>query len=130
MTPDAPVTTDLLREFAEVDVATDEPRYRVPLERDLATLASTLEPDTPVVLLGSVATGKYVDVIAPVMGSRLLYPRSFVGRGDMSRGGLLLRSVASGEELDYVPLTSGVRPRGARPAKLDPLPRKREAPPA
>ena len=38
----------------------------------------------------------------------------------MSRGGLMLRSAASGDELEYGPLTAGVRPRGPRPPKLDP----------
>jgi hypothetical protein len=73
-----------------------------------------------VVLLGSVASGKYVDILLPILGDRLRYPVSFVGRGDMSRGGLLLRSAASGEELEYGPLTAGIRPRGPRPPRLDP----------
>ena len=72
------------------------------------------------VLLGSVASGKYVDVLLPILGDRLRYPTAFVGRGDMSRGGLMLRSAASGDELEYGPLTAGVRPRGPRPPKLDP----------
>jgi len=75
-----------------------------------------------VVLLGSVATGKYVDILSPLLGGRLCYPASFIGRGDMSRGGLLLRSVEAGTELDYVPIEAGVRPRGKRPPKLGPKP--------
>jgi hypothetical protein len=118
---DTPITADTLREFALVDVSPHEGRYLEPLERDLAVLASRLAPDDPVVLLGSVATGKYVDVLARWVGGRLLYPSAFVGRGDMSRGGLLLRSVAAREELVYERLIAGVRPRGPRPPKLTPV---------
>ena len=83
-------------------------------------MARKLTRGSRVVLLGSVASGKYVDVLLPILGDRLRYPTAFVGRGDMSRGGLMLRSAASGEELEYGPLTAGVRPRGPRPPKLDP----------
>jgi hypothetical protein len=73
-----------------------------------------------VVLLGSIASGKYVDLLVSVLGPRLFFPADFVGRGDMSRGGLMLRSVAEGRELDYVPLQGAVR-HGSRPARLPPI---------
>jgi hypothetical protein len=57
------------------------------------------------------------------LGERLHYPSSFVGRGDMSRGGLLLRHAASGVELDYAVLDPGARRHGPRPPKLDPATR-------
>lgn len=117
----------LLREFAVGDVSLDNPIYRKALERDVKAIVKKLAPRGRVVLLGSVASGKYVDILLPILGQRLRYPTSFVGRGDMSRGGLLLRSVANGEELEYGPLTAGVRPRGPRPPKLDPLTRPRPA---
>jgi hypothetical protein len=120
MSPDAIVDRSLLEEFAGIDIDADNLAYRTPLERDAAELRSRTGEDTPVVLLGSVATGKYVDVLAPIFGDRLLYPSAFVGRGDMSRGGLLLRHVASGEELDYAQLSSGTRIRGPRPPRLLP----------
>ena len=85
------------------------------------TLAASLPASARVVLLGSIATNKYVDVLAPALGPRLHYPVSFIGRGDMSRGGLLLRSAASGEELEYAPLDEAAARRGPRPAKLPPL---------
>ena len=62
----------------------------LPLERDLARLAALT--GTEFVLLGSVATGKYLDVLLDVVGERLLFPTDFVGRGDMSRGALLLKA--------------------------------------
>ncbi len=111
---------DLAR-YAAVDVDPDEPRYSDPLRRDLAALAPTWG-NADVVLLGSVASKKYADLLTPVLGRRLLFPAAFVGRGDMSRGGLLLRAVDAGRELDYVPLDGAVR-RGARPARLTPRPR-------
>jgi hypothetical protein len=121
--PDWAVTLDVLREFADGEVSVSNRGYRSALERDVATLAMQLGKKSRVVLLGSVATGKYVDILLPLLGDRLCYPSSFIGRGDMSRGGLMLRSAASGEELDYIPLQAGVRPRGPRPPKLDPATR-------
>jgi hypothetical protein len=72
------------------------------------------------VLLGSIATGKYADILMEAMGERLVFPREFVGRGDMSRGGLLLRQVREGRELEYIPVAGAVR-HGQRPPKLAPL---------
>lgn len=124
------VTLAMLREFASVDVDADDPRYRTKLERDGRALRQRLSPDARVVLLGSIASGKYVDVLAPLFGERLCYPSAFVGRGDMSRGGLLLRSVTSGVELEYAPIQAGIRPRGQRPPKLEPLASVRRREPA
>jgi len=121
--PSVPFNLKLLREFAVGDVSLDNPQYRRALERDAIALARRLGHDGEAVLLGSVASGKYVDVLLPIFGDRLRYPIDFIGRGDMSRGGLLLRSAASGVELAYQSLTAGVRPRGKRPPKLDPLTR-------
>jgi len=72
---------------------------------------------TEVVLLGSIATGKYVETLLPILGSRLLFPSEFVGRGDMSRGGLLLRCAARGEELGYEPVAGAVR-KGRRAVRV------------
>lgn len=117
--PDAPVTADLLREFAAGDVDAGNDAYRGPLVAHLRALDEATAGCCEVVLLGSVATGKYVDVLSDVLGPRLLFPAAFVGRGDMSRGGLLLRSVEAGMELEYVPVLGAAR-RGPRPPKLAP----------
>jgi hypothetical protein len=121
---DVTASVDMLEEFASTDIAAGDTRYRAPIERDLAALAPRLAPDARVVLLGSIATDKYMDVLAPVLGGRLHYPPSFVGRGDMSRGGLLLRSAAAGVELEYARFHADAVRRGPRPAKLPPLPRR------
>jgi len=118
--PDTIVSADVIREFAAVDIASDDSRYRVPVDRDLAALAARLTGESRVVLLGSIATGKYVDVLVERLGERLCFPPSFVGRGDMSRGGLLLRHAASGVELEYAPLARHTPRHGPRPPKLDP----------
>jgi hypothetical protein len=75
------------------------------------------------VLLGSIATGKYYEVLAECFGDRLLFPAEFVGRGDMSRGGLLLRCVTARRELCYVTFSESQR-RGPRPPRLRPIARR------
>ena len=121
--PETLVTPALLREFATVDVDAGDHRYRRPLDRSLQSLARSLPPEARVILLGSIATGKYVDQLSAVFGPRLLYPPSFIGRGDMSRGGLLLRSAREGTELEYVALDPTAKRRGPRPPKLPRLQR-------
>jgi hypothetical protein len=118
--PDTRVRVDDVCAFAEVDIASGDPRYLEPLRRDIGRLASRLGATDQVVLLGSIATGKYADALIDGLGERLLFPREFVGRGDMSRGGLLLRQVREGRELEYVPVAGAVR-HGARPPKLPPI---------
>jgi hypothetical protein len=114
-----------LRRFARVPIAADEPRYRRPLVRDARRLREAIPGDAPVVLLGSIATEKYCGVLLDVFERRLRFPADFVGRGDMSRGGLLLRAARAGEELAYVPVSDATR-HGPRPARLDPRTRVRE----
>jgi hypothetical protein len=114
------VTADALRAFAGVDIAANDPRYRGPLVSSAKALAEEIGPDCDVVLLGSIASAKYVDILTGVFGERLRFPIDFVGRGDMSRGGLLLRCARSGEELPYVPVQGAVR-HGPRPPKLTPI---------
>src|SRR5438874_3089882 len=109
---------DLL-EFAGVDIHENDPRYREPLTRDARRLARKSSAECEVVLLGSIATGKYVDVLLENFQHRLLFPADFVGRGDMSRSGLLLRCAVDKTELPYVSVVGAVR-SGKRPPKLTP----------
>lgn len=122
MPTDAVVTRDDLLAFADVDLALAEERYVAPLERHVEGLIAETSGDTQFVLLGSIATGKYADTLTRLLGERLLFPAEFVGRGDMSRGGLLLRQIAEGRELTYVPVLGATR-HGKRPPKLSPLTR-------
>jgi hypothetical protein len=114
-----PITLADLREFAEVDIEDGDPRYRKPLERDLRRLVRRLTPQCQIILLGSVATGKYVNVLLAILRERIQFPAEFVGRGDMSRGGLLLRCAVDRCELDYIPVQGAIR-QGKRPPKLAP----------
>jgi hypothetical protein len=117
---DHPITRNVLVRFASADIHVDNPAYRVPLETTASELAQHLGEHGEVVLLGSVASEKYVDVLGAIFGRRLMFPSDFVGRGDMSRGGLLLRAAAAGQELRYEPVIGAVR-HGVRPPKLEPI---------
>ena len=116
--PDERVDLARLRAFAQVDIDARDARYHRPLARDARRLAAALGPAAEAVLLGSVATGKYVDPLTEALGDRLRFPGDFAGRGDMSRGGLLLRCVRARRELAYVPVAGAPR-RGSRPARLE-----------
>ena len=88
--------------------------YRAALRRSAKELVSQLGAECEIVLLGSVATGKYLDILSPIFGSQLRVPREFVGLGDMARGGLLLRCVRENRELNYVEVKSVVRSESKR----------------
>ena len=115
--PDTFITRTAMRAFAEGDIDPSNARYRRPLEQSARVLAAEIGPDCDVVLLGSVASPKYVDVLTEIFGRRLQFPIEFVGRGDMSRGGLLLRQVQEGVELQYAPVAGAVL-HGPRPPRL------------
>ena len=117
--PDTHITAAALRQFAGGHIDAANRRYRRPLEQSAGELAGALGSRCEVVLLGSVASPKYVDVLLGIFGARLVFPLDFVGRGDMSRGGLLLRKVREGRELEYVPVAGAVV-HGKRPPKLGP----------
>jgi hypothetical protein len=118
--PDDRVTLSALRASARVDIDAANDRYLRPLLASARTVAETLGSDVPVTLLGSIASDKYVRALLDVFGERLTFPAAFVGRGDMSRGGLLLRAVRAGAELDYVAVAGAIR-RGSRPPRLTPV---------
>jgi hypothetical protein len=111
-----------LQAIGQIEVG-DNDSFRGPLVRDAERLARDFQGE--VVLLGSVATPKYVDPLLGVFGERLVFPREFVGRGDMSRGGMLLRAAREGKELDYIPVQNSPR-TGPRATKLKLLPRHRD----
>jgi hypothetical protein len=117
--PESPLRLADLRRYARVSVDAGEARYRRPLLRDLQALAPAWA-DAEVVLLGSIASPKYAELLTAVLGARVLFPSDFVGRGDMSRGGLMLRCVQEKRELPYVRLMGAPR-RGPRSARLPPL---------
>ena len=107
--PERVIRLEDLERFATVPIEAGDPRYRVPLERDAHALAAAIGPGCEVVLLGSIATGKYVAALLPVFGPRLVFPRDFVGHGDMARGSMLLKRAVSGIELTYIPVSDPSR---------------------
>jgi hypothetical protein len=109
-----------LEAMAAVPVDPDVPEYREPLLRDATALERALGADGRAVLLGSVATDKYTGPLTQILGDRLLFPVAFVGRGDMSRGGLMLRCARSGTVLECAPVRGAVR-HGERPPRLSRL---------
>jgi hypothetical protein len=120
--PDRIVSAAELQEMLTVPIEPSNPRYRTPLERETRIIADLAGHGCQIILLGSIATLKYVDPLLPILGERLLFPAEFVGRGDMSRGGLMLRHARAGTQLSYIPVASAVR-RGMRPPKLPKLER-------
>lgn len=118
-TPESRIRLRDLDRFAGVPIDPGDQSYRAPLLHDLRAHAHRWQT-TDVVLLGSIASDKYVQLLTSVLGSRLRFPIDFVGRGDMSRGGLLLRSARAGNELGYEVVQGAVR-HGQRPARLPPL---------
>jgi hypothetical protein len=115
---DTIVTREELAAFGKVPIDPSDARYFNALQESARFLAEKLPKNCEVVLLGSIGSKKYVELLVKVFGERLLFPPSFVGRGDMSRGGLMLRCTDSGEELEYVPLAGAVR-HGKRPPRLE-----------
>src|SRR5690348_9440580 len=119
MAPDTIVGIEELQAMAASSIDEGEARYREPLERDARRLAARIGR-CEVVLLGSVATQKYVEPLLGIFGAKLMFPAEFAGRGDMSRGGLMLRAVRDGLPLTYVPVANSMR-HGPRPPKLPQL---------
>ena len=113
------VTKEDLISFGEIPIDPADKRYVQNLQNAASELLKKLPPNADVILLGSIGSKKYAELLIKIFGDRLKFPSDFVGRGDMSRGGLLLRRAESGEELEYVPIAGAVR-HGKRPPKLEP----------
>ncbi len=114
------VSAEELSEIGDVSIESNYSAYHTSLVRDARLWQQEAGPECVFVLLGSIATDKYSAPLLEVFGQRLVFPADFVGRGDMSRGGLMLRAANTGVELKYIPLADAVR-HGSRPPKLTPL---------
>jgi hypothetical protein len=117
--PETVFSPEQLRATAQIVVDEDNPVHHDALLAAAASVDRATGHQCSFVLLGSVASAKYTAALLKVLDHRLLFPAEFVGRGDMSRGSMMLRSAASGQELIYIPV-SGAQLRGPRPARLDP----------
>ena len=118
---DVPLGIDQLKAIASVPVDDSNPDFRNSLQRDAQLIWQHAGPQCLFVLLGSIATGKYVTPLLEVLGENLVFPSDFVGRGDMSRGGLMLRAARSGTELAYASV-GAISRHGPRPPRLPKLP--------
>ncbi len=98
------LTIERMKRMQKIDIDVVTRNYTKPLKEHAQLLARALEDDAQVVLLGSVATGKYVDILRPILGDKLRFPAHFAGLGDMARGGLMLRAAREGRELPYTTL--------------------------
>jgi hypothetical protein len=117
---DTLITAEELDSFSVDSIDARNRSYGDALVRTALALGGAIPEDCSIVLLGSVASGKYTDHLLPIFRENLQFPLEFVGRGDMSRGGLLLRSAAANRMLDHIPI-SGAFLRGKRPPKLIPV---------
>jgi hypothetical protein len=106
---DTVMTPDQVAAAAAIPVSADEPRFTGPLAASATALAADLGADGDAVFLGSIATDRYVATLEAVLGDRLHFPPDFVGRGDMSRGAMLLRAARAGVEIDVAPLAGAAR---------------------
>jgi hypothetical protein len=126
VSPDKLFTLEEFRKISAGRVDARESRYRLPLERDARLLREHMGAHCEAVLLGGVATPKYVEPLLGIFEGRLMFPAEFVGRGDMSRGGLLLRCAREQVQLTYVPVAGSVR-HGLQPPRLPKLKRRARA---
>ncbi len=106
--PEALVTAAEIAEISRTVKLHRNPAFVDPLERDARRIAEKAGANTEVVLLGSIATLKYLEPLARILGDRLVCPREFAGLGNMSRGGLLLRCCREGQELEYMAASSAM----------------------
>jgi hypothetical protein len=120
--PDWRITEERMRRLRRTPVDVASRSYVRSLRETASALAARISSDATVVLLGSVATGKYVDVLLPIFGERLRFPALFAGLGDMARGGLMLRAARSGRELEYVSLAAPRRRPPGGSGKMPALP--------
>src|SRR3954454_10479535 len=96
---ETPMDLEQIRTFSQVSIERDYEMYRAALLRDALLLAHAARDTSSFVLLGSIATAKYSAPLLDAFGERLMFPSEFVRRGDMSRGGLMLRAARAGVEL-------------------------------
>ena len=118
---DALIQMPRLRSFGRAPIRVDNRRYCASLQRTAKRLAAMVGADCELVLLGSLATKKYLEILRPIFGNRLRVPVEFIGLGNMSRGGLMLRCVRENRELAYVDaavVDCGRSSRGLSPSSV------------
>jgi hypothetical protein len=120
VSPDAVISSADLERYA--DYQGSAPATTSPLEATVRALRDRVGSDAEVVLLGSVGTGKYTDVLVPILGRQLLFPPDVLHAGQLARGAIFLRRAQAGQELEYVPVADIVRTRGRATIRRDETP--------
>ncbi len=118
------ITNERMKKLRTVDIDAAKRSYTKPLRDHAMVIAEAIdgEADAQVVLLGSVASGKYVDILLPIFREKLLFPVPFAGLGDMARGGLMLRAARESRELPYTTLDAPRHRAPGTSGKMPPLP--------
>jgi hypothetical protein len=115
--PETVISLPQFQAMATIPIDVTDGRYLRPLVEHARIVDEACGAGCALILLGSIASAKYIGPLLEIFGDRLLFPGEFVGRGDMSRGGLMLRCARAGIELDYLPVRGAVL-RGKRPPRL------------
>ncbi len=76
MLPETLIRFDEFRQLSAISIDASNERYRQSLIADLMRLREMAGVHVDIILLGSIATSKYVDPIANVFGERVLVPRA------------------------------------------------------
>ena len=98
------INSQVLVRFAGADIDLANSGYRAPLEQSARELAEAAGDATAFVLLGSVASEKYVQVLSAIFGLASSFPLRCVGRRH-GEAGLCLRAAAAAQELEYIPVS-------------------------
>ena len=107
VSPDAPIFAADLERYARCADGTAAAVAK--LQATAVALSDRVGASADVVLLGSVSTGKYTDLLAPIFGDRLLFPRDVLHIGQLARGALFLRHARDREELEYMAVSEIIR---------------------
>lgn len=120
VSPDTLISATDLDRYADYQGSAPAPTSR--LEATARALRDRVGQDAEVVLLGSVGTGKYTDVLTPIFGRRLLFPRDVLHAGQLARGAIFLQRARERQELEYVPVADIVRTGGRASIRRDEIP--------
>lgn len=120
VSPDTLISATDLDRYADYQGSAPAPTS--PLEATARALRDRVGQDAEVVLLGSVGTGKYTDVLTPIFGRRLLFPRDVLHAGQLARGAIFLQRARERQELEYVPVADIVRTGGRASIRRDEIP--------
>jgi hypothetical protein len=107
VSPDARISVQDLERYALCPEGTAAAMST--LEATARAVLKHIGSEGDVILLGSVGTGKYTNLLAPIFGERLLFPRDVLHIGQLARGALFLNRARERRELEYIPVAEIIR---------------------